>query len=156
MMFVACGMVNAQTKYVGKITKSVNLRIGPGTQYESLGLLSAGFDVSIIDCAKCEWIHVVFYGADSKGNAKSYEGYVSSSFVSLKEVEDVSKYERVYISGTEERREIGCTNISPTYDNDSGCRLNIDATNANYDTVIKLVDKRSGRCISNHQLLQAG
>ncbi len=70
--------VIAQTRY----TKTdINLRYGPGTNYNIVTILPKGTAVTIAEDCDCKWIPVSYNG---------YIGYIRSSYLSRNKVSRVS------------------------------------------------------------------
>lgn len=135
LLCVACSYSYAQDRLVGVTTTNVNLRTGPGTSYQSLGQIVEGSHLTILEGPTNGWYRVAMDASD--GNR--YEGFVSNRYVgSIRKIEDYSLLPKVYAGLTGEKREIGCENITPVYDECSGCSFLIDARWADYDVVLKL------------------
>lgn len=146
--FIYAPQVYSKDILKGTLLKDVNLRTGPGMSYPSQGLLSKGWDVTILAPQSNGWYYVLFKGADQYNNQVDYKGYISAQFIKTYTVEDYSDLPKVDgLYGTEERSTIGCENISPQYDYNNDCRLKINASSANYDTVLKICKVGSGECI---------
>lgn len=117
-----------------------NLRKGPGTSYESYGLMKKGTTVTVLDVLSSGWTKVRL-----ESTVGTLYGYVSTNYLKFNEAKKLPKvYEPSYST---EVSEIGCDNIRPQYDRDSECSLTIDATDADYDSVIKLCRSYDGACI---------
>lgn len=91
----------AQVQYV---TANLNLRSGPGTNYEVLCVLPKGVSVTINKDCSCQWVRV---------KHKGYEGYLYAKYLSNYPIRNNSNY---YSSNTRYYRNIDHEYVqSPTY-----------------------------------------
>ena len=126
VLMVLTSFVSAQTteQYVVN-SKTLNLRSGPGKEYEIIATLSMGDAVTLIEKNDNGWWSVDFDGR---------QGYV---FSSLLKIDPLSGWEKKnYQSGITPE----CENVSPKYDYalDNYLRINVGSGT---DVVIKLMKK---------------
>lgn len=75
LIMLCTGLVALAQSYLGSITKQVNLRDGPGTEYKTISSLKAGAQIFIISLeAENDFYNII----DIRSNK---EGYVHKSFV---------------------------------------------------------------------------
>jgi uncharacterized protein YraI len=126
MAFITLGLAQTNDQYLVN-SKTLNMRSGPGKEYEVIRTLSMGDAVTLIQKYENGWWEVAF---------DETQGYVYSSYL---KIDPYSGWEKKYYqSGVTP----DCENVTPKYDYEIDNYLRI-SVGSGTDVVVKLMKKGS-------------
>lgn len=132
-LVLMCFNLSAQTEKYTVVSEVLNVRSGPGTQFEVVHKLTAGDEVEVIEKNQNGWWQIQY---------SDIFGYVSAKYLKRDQYADWQK--RTYSSGTTP----DCENVTPEYDNNLDNHLKIQV-GSNTDVVVKMMRKTTygDKCI---------